>query len=438
MVIEQTTAFCNICGSNHKSEIIRRDNHIIAVIYCPKDRYEYELSSNADMFLEFRKRSFTNISGNPPEKLRYVLNYIPITTACNFNCAICGANAKINKDESVFLSADEVCRRAKQVKKNGGYLINLTGGEPTLHPDIFKILKRVSRTGINIGLNTNGYLLGKDKSLAEKLKKSGLNRIIIQFDSLNEDTLNRLGRNYLNEKKEAIKNAIRTGLKVGLNCIVTKHNLLELGDLLSHGLELGYGVMHLAFASPAPIGRYLIPPDYAVDREKIVSYILKVKDKYHFSFEDFLPLPACLPWGIQIHPDCGVHSIFLRTPYEIRPLNYYINVKKLYASLNSIKDKNFLSKYLIPFLYLLKSIRKGKIFLCSKIAFGLLFTKRDYSLVNVGIGSYKSALFLDEHRVKRCAAVFYTSAGPVNGCWYAFRDRNFPGSREYEESRGGC
>ncbi|MBM3292543.1 radical SAM protein, partial [Candidatus Bathyarchaeota archaeon] len=155
-IIEQTNAFCNICESTHKAEIIRRDNYVIAIVYCPKGKYEYEISSNADMFLEFRKRSFTDISGETAENLRYILNYIPITTVCNFNCTICGANAKSEKNAATFLSVDEVCRRVAQVKKNGGYLINLTGGEPTLHPNLLEIIKRVSKMGINIGLNTNG------------------------------------------------------------------------------------------------------------------------------------------------------------------------------------------------------------------------------------------------------------------------------------------
>lgn len=438
-IIEQTKAFCNICESNHEAEIIRRDNCVIAIVYCPKGQYEYEISSNADMFLEFRKRSFTDISGEIVQNSRYILNYIPITTACNFNCTICGANAKGTGSGAIFLSVDEICQRVEQVKKNGGYLINLTGGEPTLHPDLLKIVKRVSGMGINIGLNTNGYLLGKDQDLAEGLKRNGLKRVVIQFDSFNEKTLIQLGRNYLSEKKSAINNAMRAGLKIGLNCTTTRHNLLELSDLLTHGLDLGSSIINLAFASPAPMGRYLLSDNNSVDREEMVAELLKAKEKYHFSFDDFLPLPTYLPLGIQLHPDCGVHVIFLRAPFGIKPLNYYIDIKKLYYLLSRIhKEPHWFFKSVIPFLCLLKSIRRGKIYKCLSVAFGLLFFKRDYSLVNVGLSSYKSALFLDENRVKRCAAAFYSSAGPVNGCWYAFRTRNFPGSHEYEEAHRSC
>jgi len=438
-VIEKTKAFCNICESNHEAEIIRRDNYVIAIVYCPKGQHEYEISSNADMFLEFRRRSFTDISGEAAKSLRYILNYVPITTACNFNCTICGANAKHSENGAIFLSVDEICRRIEQVKKNGGYLINLTGGEPTLHPNLLEIIKRASEMGINIGLNTNGYILGKDKDLAEKLKRNGLTRVIIQFDSFSEKTLIQLGRNYLSEKKSAINNAIRAGLKIGLNCTTTRHNLLELGDLLSHGLDLGDNVINLAFASPAPMGRYLLSDNNSVDREEMVAELLKAKGKYHFSFDDFLPLPTYLPLGIQLHPDCGVHAIFLRAPFGIKPLNHYIDIKKLYYLLSRIrKEPHWFFKSAAPSLCLLKSIRKGKIYKCLRVAFGLLFFKNDYSLVNVGLSSYKSALFLDENRTKRCAAAFYSSAGPVNGCWYAFRTRNFPGSHEYEEAHRSC
>ena len=205
MLIEHTAAFCYDCGYSHKADLIVRDNRIVAIVHCPKGDHEYNISSNAAMFLEFRERSFTDIAGEVKHRLRYVLNYIPITNACNFNCTICGADAKYSKEEAVFLSPNEIFQRALQAKRDGGFMINLTGGEPTLHPDLLDIVRRISTTGISLGINTNGYLLGKDKHLASSLKQSGLSRVIIQFDSFNEDVLRQLGRNYLPEKRKAIE-----------------------------------------------------------------------------------------------------------------------------------------------------------------------------------------------------------------------------------------
>ncbi len=435
MLIEHTAAFCYNCGYSHKADLIVRDNQVVAIVRCPKGDHEYSISSNAAMFLEFRNRSFTDIAGEVTHKLRYVLNYIPITNACNFNCTICGADAKYSKEEAVFFPPDTIFQIALQAKRDGGYMINLTGGEPTLHPDLLDIVRRISAAGISLGINTNGYLLGKDNALASSLKQSGLNRVIIQFDSFNEDVLRQLGRNYLSEKRKAIKNAVGAGLRVCLNSIVTKHNLPELGRLLAHGLDLGSAVINIAFASPAPTGRYLIPRTEAVDREQMVSQLLKAGDSYHFSLDDFLPLPTCIPWGIQVHPDCGIHVIFVRTPHFINPLNRYIDMKKLYKLFSRISYRvDIINKYFLPFLCLTRSVRKEQWFDSLKIALGLLFAKQRYSVVNVGLSNYAAAEFLDEQRIRRCAAAFYTPEGPVKGCLFAFLDEQSPCSLRYNES----
>ncbi len=435
MLIEHTTAFCYDCGYSHKADLIVRDNKIVAIVHCSRGDHEYCISSDANMFLELRNKSFTEIAGEVTHKLRYVLNYISVTDACNFNCTICGADAKFNREEAVFLSPDEIMQRVLQVKRDGGYMINLTGGEPTLHPKILSIIKRITASGISLGINTNGYILGKDKDLADSLKQNGLSRVIIQFDSFDEDVLRQLGRNYLPEKRKAIKNAINAGLRVGLNSIVTKKNLPELGRLLAHGLDLGSSVINIAFASPAPVGRYLVSKTDVTDREQMVSQLLECGDRYDFSFDDFFPLPTCLPWGIQVHPDCGIHIIFVRTPHFIRPLNRYIDIKKLYDLSSRIPwGFNIINKYLLPFIYLLRSVRKGQWFDCLKIALGLLFAKRQYSVVNVGLSNYAAAGFLDEQRIGRCAAAFYTREGPIKGCLFAFLGERSTDSLKCDEA----
>lgn len=439
MVIHSTSAHCNQCNTAHPADIVRTDNRITAVVHCPKGELSYEVSSDADMFMKIRQKSSTNIAKKDIGHSKYVLNYISITNACNFSCAVCGVNAVSSDSNPVYLSADEIYHRAETVKKNGGRILHLIGGEPTLHPDILDIVERLSGMGFSTGVVTNGYLLGKDKGLALKLKERGLTRVCMQFDSLDRDTLDKLKRGYLDEKRRAIDNVIQAGLWLGLNCTTTKHNLYEIGELLAHGLELGICVKNMTFASAAPIGRFLFSDTDSADREQIISQLLTVGHKYNFSFDDVFPLPAYSPWGINTHPDCGAHVLFIRTPQGIRPVNHYVDIKALYKKMgDSERKSNFISKRVIPVYYLFKSARKGKLFQLLRSLVGLSLFKKRYSLVNVGISNYKAAAFLDEQRISRCASAFYTSVGPVKGCQHFFRDQSFPGSREYEVAHGGC
>ncbi len=440
MIIARTQALCNRCPSSHAAEIVRAGNRIEGVVHCPEGEIRHELSSDADLFMAIRNKSATDLTvTEPPPGLRHVLNYLSITNICNLNCAVCGAGAKTGTDEAVFLTMDEICRRAARAKKEGGRILHLFGGEPTLHPDLLAIVAKLSNLGFSLGIVTNGVKLGADNSLARELKARGLARICLQFDSLNEDTLKKLGRNYLKAKKDAIRNAVAAGLNVGLNCTVTRHNLAEVGELLTHGLELGISVRNMTFASAAPVGRYQLGPQASADREQIIRQLLAVGDKYGFSMDDVLPLPAYLPWGIQNHPDCGAHIVFLRTPAGIQPLNRLIDLPAVYARMARSRQRaSFFSTHLMPTFFVLRAIRPGKWLASLRIAAGLTFAKRRYSLVNVGTSNYKGAVFLDEQRISRCASAFHTSVGPVKGCLHFFRGQNFPGSKEYEDCHGSC
>lgn len=438
MILRRTKTLCTRCGVAHEAEVVIRDNCVLGIVCCPEGEYEHQMSSDAERYCRLMEKSFVNLDCEPSRELRFVLNYISITDGCNFNCTICGANAKHGRKESVFLSVQEVSERAANIRRDGGKLLHLIGGEPTLHPDLLTMVQRLSKMGFQLGVVTNGYLLGEDIALAFELKRSGLTRVCMQFDSFDQATLERLGRDCLQEKSNAIRYVIEAGLSLGLNCTVTKDNLSELGTLLKHGLELGHHVKNMTFASAAPVGRYLLEVE-STDRETIIKQLSKVGEQFCFTVDDFLPLPSYLPWGIQIHPDCGAHAVFLRTPSGICPLNALLDMTKLYRLMSRNRmRRHLISMYVIPFFYALRSARMSRLFALFKCAIGLLFCRDRYSLVNVGVSNYRGAMFLDLQRIGRCASAFYTSVGAVRGCLHFFMGEGFPGSREYEVSKGKC
>ncbi len=439
MNIHATTAWCNRCNSKHPANLVCEENNIYAVLSCPGGEYRYKISSDAEMFQQIRQKSWTDLTQQNSTKSRFILNYISVTKACNFSCAVCGVNAVSVESNPTYLSVDEICRRAEKVKTSGSSILHLIGGEPTLHPDLLEIISQLKKMGFSLGIVTNGYLLGQDETLAYKMKQHGVSRICLQFDSFKRETLDKFNRDYLDMKQKAIRNTINAGLSLGLNCTTTTHNLHEIKDLLSHHLELGHSVKNMTFASAAPVGRFQFSDDDSADREQIVKELLKAGDRYHFSYKDVFPLPAYLPWGMQVHPDCGAHLLFVRTPDGIRPWSYYIDIEALYRKIGKNRMKpSYFSKRIVPAWYLLRVFKIKKIFQCLKIAFGLIFFKKKYSLVNVGISNYKAAAFLDTQRTDRCVSAFHTSVGPVKGCLHFFRDETYPGSHEYELLHESC
>lgn len=158
MIISRTRAICNRCPSaSHNAELVRTGIPVEGVVHCPHGEIRHELSSDADLFMEFRKKARPDITSfEPPSGLRNILNYISITNTCNLNCAVCGAGANNGTGAEVFLSVDEICRRAERAKKEGGRILHLFGGEPTLHPELFTIVEKISRLGFSSGVVTNG------------------------------------------------------------------------------------------------------------------------------------------------------------------------------------------------------------------------------------------------------------------------------------------
>lgn len=84
---------------------------------------------------------------------------LKIGRMCTSDCIFCHANGP---EQDIVLPLREVCRRILRVRDAGFGSVVLSGGEPTAHPDFLTIAKFVKRSGLSLGLITNGRALAKD------------------------------------------------------------------------------------------------------------------------------------------------------------------------------------------------------------------------------------------------------------------------------------
>ncbi|MHA1835368.1 MAG: radical SAM protein, partial [Candidatus Odinarchaeia archaeon] len=105
----------------------------------------------------------------------------------------------------------------------GVYKVKITGGEPLLRNDIFEIISKIKEINKikDISLTTNGILLEKK---ADKLKKSGLNRVNVSLDTINPDKYKFItGVNALSKVLRGIDKAVEVGLNpVKVNMVILK------------------------------------------------------------------------------------------------------------------------------------------------------------------------------------------------------------------------
>lgn len=120
------------------------------------------------------------------QKIR--LPVVTITSACNLDCPICYVH---NKNDSAFHMNVEDFKQvlAHLQADHGGELdiINMTGGEPTVHPHFLDFLELARANGIHrVTICTNGVRLAKDESLVQRLAELHA-RIALSFDTFDPE-----------------------------------------------------------------------------------------------------------------------------------------------------------------------------------------------------------------------------------------------------------
>src|SRR5690242_18872613 len=119
-------------------------------------------------------------------------------------------------------------------------LVQISGGEPTLHPDFFAILDAVRARPIrHVMINTNGLRIAREPEFVAKLaqNKRGL-EVYLQFDSLQRDALVSLrGADLRRIRQQALENLERHGLSTTLVATIKRGvNDREIGDIVRHAL----------------------------------------------------------------------------------------------------------------------------------------------------------------------------------------------------------
>ena len=192
----------------------------------------------------------------PRDRFGREIDYLRLSVIdhCNLRCVYCMPLRGLSFVPSPeLLTAAEIETVTRAAVGIGFRKFRLTGGEPTLRPDLVEIVARIaSVTGVQgIAMTTNGILLPR---LAKPLREAGLARLNIHVDTLDPERLKKLMRFASIEEVEAgIAAAEEAGLvPVKINCTVTRdYNDGDVVDLARRALENDW---HLRFIELMPLG----------------------------------------------------------------------------------------------------------------------------------------------------------------------------------------
>ncbi|MFH1454190.1 MAG: radical SAM protein [Armatimonadota bacterium] len=266
-----------------------------------------------------------------------------ITKACNLNCVHCYRDAGSPSHDE--LTTQEALSLVDEIVLCGFKILILSGGEPLLRKDIFRIIKYASDKGLRVVLGTNGTLINREVAL--ELKRSGLKRAGISMDSISEKEHDAFRKSEGAFKKAllAMENLKKINLEFQIHTTVTKDNINQIDKITDFAVKCGARAHHLFFLVGAGRGKDItsdqISPE---DQEKLLENIArKIKNK---EIEIEIK-PTCAPSFMRIAKKAGLNLPYTKgclagASYcvilpggEVHPCPY------LPVSAGNVRDKKF-------------------------------------------------------------------------------------------------
>jgi len=339
---ELTNSVCATCYRKMEAKIVFQDECVYMHKRCPHHGFEKVLISTD---IEYYKRSRLTLKpGQLPLKFNTPIKYgcpydcglcpdheqhscltlVEITDACNLTCPVCYAESGPHRQthrtlEQVEFMLDCVVRNEKEPD-----IVQISGGEPTIHPQFFEILDAARRRPIkHLMVNTNGVRIAREPDFAKRLKDylPGF-ELYLQFDSLEEGPLRELrGADLRRIRLEALDHLNKHNISTTLVVTVKKgSNDGELGRIIDFALKQPC-VRGVTFQPIQAAGR-LENFNAARDRltlAEVRQNILSQSDL--FKPEDIIPVPC--------HPDALAMGYALKLGAKAVPLTSMIDPKVL-------------------------------------------------------------------------------------------------------------
>lgn len=422
-------SLCPECFATLEAEYVDQDGQVRLVRECPDHgRFDPVVWRDAD---HWRWTQRFQPRGDPGAGLEVVnrhacLVVLDVTTRCNLECSYCFASSGPGGRD---LPLDRIEELLDGVVADGGPRpLQLSGGEPTVHPDLPAVVQAARDRGFDhVEVNTNGLRIADSDDYAARLAQAGVTCIYLQFDGFDDEAGAAMrGRDFAKAKRRAIDRCHKAGLPVVLACTVVEGvNDDEVGDVLGFAWDHD-GVRAVNFQPMARFGRY----DRDPGRLSLDAVERLLADQVPWlEAGDFVPVPCC-------SPTCQMATLIVPGQDDPVPITRFID-DDVWASTGPDVDE-------AGWMEVLAGTDKGRDpeFLAS--CCGIEVPPRLASVLGdampVGLVGFMDAACADADVLDNCCIAVPTDDGLVPFCAYnmtdadgryAFRDRmDWPGRRE--------
>jgi len=309
---ELTRSICPECKTVIDAQIILRDNKVYMRKRCPDHGwFEGLVSSDAEMYIagaKFNKPGTIPLDFStevrdgcpldcglcPEHKQHTCVALIEVNSACNLDCPICFADASPAFDLTLA-EVEGMLDRLIELEGNPE-VVQFSGGEPTIHPQILEMVAAAQARGIpNVMINTNGLRIAHDDDFVAELAKLKP-AIYFQFDGFDRETNDRIrGADLLKTKLKALDRLAEIDLDVALVAAIERDvKMHEIGALVDFGIQHP-AVRGVVFQPVTHVGRHIpFDPMLRVTIPDVLHGIVD-QSKAELVLDDFVPVPCCFP-----------------------------------------------------------------------------------------------------------------------------------------------
>lgn len=345
---DSTISLCNECHKRISAKIVFEDGNVFMLKRCSEHGFQKSIIADD---IDFYKniRNFNKASEYPKQPLTHTdygcpmdcgicadheqhscLTLIEVTDRCNLTCPTCYASSSPTHGRHRTL--EEIKRMIDVIVESEGEpdVVQLSGGEPTIHPEFFEILDYCKTQPIkHLMVNTNGIRIANDSGFAERLATYMPDfEIYLQFDSFEKEVLESMrGRDLREIRIKAIEKLNALNLSTTLVVTLQKGlNDSEIGKIIDYALKQPC-VRGVTFQPTSSSGRleHFNPATDRLTNSEVRRLILEQAPL--FEPADLVPVPC--------NPDALIMGYALKMDDQVFPLTRLVNPEDL---LNNSKN----------------------------------------------------------------------------------------------------
>jgi uncharacterized radical SAM superfamily Fe-S cluster-containing enzyme len=310
---ELTRSICPDCRRVIDAQVILRDNKVYMRKRCPTcGPFEALVYGDAEAYVangKYNKPGTIPLAFGsqlkqgcpydcglcPDHQQHTCLGIIEVNSVCNMDCPLCFSTA----GPGFSLTLEEVEAMLDDFVRTEGTpeVVQFSGGEPTIHPQIIDFVKAAKARGVRfVMINTNGKRIARDDKFVEQLAEVKP-AFYFQFDGFERRTSLTLrgDAQIVEERIRALDRLAAAGLHVTLVPAIERGvNEHELGRIIDFAIAHP-AVRGINFQPAFHAGRH--PGHDPMQRVTIPDILRLVEEQTagRFVVNDFIPVPCCFP-----------------------------------------------------------------------------------------------------------------------------------------------